>query len=842
MERWPGARRGVGDRTRSGHRRDHHAGAFLEPLEQRTLLAGVTIVTHGNAGFFGDPAFPVWVDQVRDDLALRISQDLAGSSGLSRTAVRTGWMRVTDESSGLSFSASVPARSSLQNNGEILISLDWAEAAEILFGTSTDDIGAFVAERLLAPEFSWLLSLPMHFIGHSRGASLIASIADHLGRAGVWVDHLTFLDAHPVATLSDYRDGETVNTPDNVVFADSYFRKDGFWGELFDVDGHAAGGSYAVELVEEQLDESGAELNGFNEEHGDTHLWYRGTVAPHADRIVHGDNKDGPEGVRWATLSQSMRSDWYHDPAMQNGQSTGFHYSRSGVGFTQRPLSGIHDGLMFQGGIGGGFRDAVAAGSGVWPNVLDLDVRGSASVEAGGTLAFEYQFDYARDNGTVELYLDTDLNPFNGRGERLWTRAHPGTGGQAVRTFASTTIPGGKNAGTYYLLARATDGSRDRFLYAHGAVTVRGGGGAEWRAAGGALISGAATADGWMVVTTVNSEGDPLVFADSAGGGWSARNLRDLLGGPAVTGNIESWTDPGDGLTYAAATTGAGLMLYRRGPDGGWTSRNLNNDLPGAGRIVGDITVFIGRDGRVYIGGLDSRGDMILFEGAGGSNWTADNLAESDLAAQGQSMPGFAGPIISYVTAWNGLNMAGLDANGDIQALWWAPGREHWSAANLSAITGAPRLNSGLTAYVTDWGGINIIGLDNSGSVMGTWWVPAFKGQWKVSNLTAIIGGPKLSGNSVTSFVSPWGALNIAGLDSSGRLRVYWWTASSNWQVADITGDATRDQYPAGPVRGLALKQPARLNVLSSAENGDVLRFWWQEQGRWRVQNLSESV
>lgn len=1093
---------------------------------------------------------------------------------------------------------------------------------------------AFVAEQLLTPDFAWLLELPMHFIGHSRGASLIASLADHLGRTGVWVDQLTFLDTHPLSR--DYDDGNTVNTPDNVVFADTYYRQGGFLNdEPLDVDGYAAGGSFAVELDEETLDESYDQPpNGYYLEHRDVHLWYRGTVTPLAT-IRHGD-LSGTEGSKWAMLTNSMRSDWYQ-PSMQNGQSTGFYYSRSGIGFAQRPLSGIHDGMTFQEGDGEGVRDPVSVGSRVWPNVLDVDVRGSRSVAIGGSLSFEYQYTDADSTVTVELYLDTDLNPFNGRGDRIWTRADAASDNQIGRILDSAAMPYDVAVGTFYLLARATDGARARFMYAPGVVTIRddsGGGDSStgewremaklltadralgndefggsvslrgdtaligaryddengrksgsayifrrneglwrqeakllpedgsmldefggsvslsddtaliggagrglgsvyvfrrnndgvweqeakllpddgpvfngfgrsvslsgdtaligaytdndcgydsgaayiftrldgvwtqrvkllasdgaawdnfgysvslsgdtamigaradqndnawagsayvftrsgdiwtqqakllptdgatrdyfgsclslsgdtaiigtdrkdsrysdsayvfariggvwtqqakllptdgsirdhdvlsvsvsgdtaligastewdngvryglaymfshsggvwtqqatllphdggareffgndqfgssvslwgetaligrhydhdddgyragsayvfaigtdtetdlWRATDGTLVSGSMTTDGWILVTTVNSNGDPIVFEQRTAEDWVAHNLRDLVGSSVVTGNIETWTDPLNGLTYAAATTAQGLVLYRRAADGSWSYRTLNNDLPGAGVIVGDITVFIGKDDHVYIAGLDSQGDLILFEGVSGADWIAENLAEGDLASQSQSMPVFAGPIISYVTEWNGLNIAGLDANGDIRALWWAPGRQFWSAANLSDITGAPRLTSGLTAYVTDWGGINIIGLDSSGSVLGTWWVPAFKGNWRVSDLTAIIGGPRLIGTSVTSFVSPWGALNIAGLDSNGRLRVYWWTPSTEWQIADITGNATSDEYPVGPVRGLALRDPARLNVFSSAENGDVLRFWWQVGTQWQVQNLSAS-
>ena len=99
-------------------------------------------------------------------------------------------------------------------------------------------------------------------------------------------------------------------------------------------------------------------------------------------------------------------------------------------------------------------------------------------------------------------------------------------------------------------------------------------------------------------------------------------------------------------------------------------------------------------------------------------------------------MPALVGPIISYVTDWNGLNIAGLDASGNIQSIWWAPGMDLWRTDNLSAITGASPIAGGLTCYLTSWGGINLAGVDASGDVTVSWWVPSFGGNWVSTNLT----------------------------------------------------------------------------------------------------------
>ena len=97
-----------------------------------------------------------------------------------------------------------PNRFTQSYNGQSIIELDWSlvqkSSLNQPLGDSTTQVAAAVADYLLATRIAgktWL-DVPLHLIGHSRGASLVAALAKDLGEAGVWVDKVTYLDPYPI--------------------------------------------------------------------------------------------------------------------------------------------------------------------------------------------------------------------------------------------------------------------------------------------------------------------------------------------------------------------------------------------------------------------------------------------------------------------------------------------------------------------------------------------------------------------------------------------------------------------------------------------------------------------
>ncbi len=372
-------------------------------------------------------------------------------------------------------------------------------------------------------------------------------------------------------------------------------------------------------------------------------------------------------------------------------------------------------------------------------------------------------------------------------------------------------------------------------------------------AANGAVVSGVQGADGRYYVGARNSDNRPLVYRqiDPGSQAWEARDLQAATGSPSLVGDVSFFVDGKDGLLYAAAVSVDGLLLFVL-RNGAWSFRNLSTEMGLADDLTGQLTAFVDTTGVAHVAVISAAGHLLLFVQTGAVNpdggfvWSLANLSTDHLAAQGMSTPAFVGRITSYVTSWNARNIVGVDASGRLHTVWIADaeGFTLWRTDDLSAITGAPTITGGLTIYLTSWDGINIAGTDESGSVLVTWWVPQFEGNWEVSDLTALFSGPQLAVGSLTSYVTPWGGLNVAGVGPDGDLVIYWWVPQfeGEWVVSSfdevLPGGSPRPD--GGGLSGYA-GADGRLNVFGRNTNREVIRYHWDPgTDVWTPENLTE--
>ena len=359
----------------------------------------------------------------------------------------------------------------------------------------------------------------------------------------------------------------------------------------------------------------------------------------------------------------------------------------------------------------------------------------------------------------------------------------------------------------------------------------------------------------------ITSEGRPLVYEQRDDGEWYLVDLIDETGSdldPEEVNSIETTTDPVFGKFRAFVNAESGLYMFTRNAGGFWTVENLTDTVTGATPIASKITLFnsLETDDAIesltHIGGYDETGDLVIYRQTTeteGVEWEFENIATTQLEPNGLTMPALVTDPISYVTSWGGLNIAALDASGAIHSVWWAPGVPNWYTNNLSEITGAAPIAGGLSVYLTSWQGINIAGLDEAGSVLVTWWVPSFGGEWENADLTELAGGPTFTNNTLTAFTASWDGLNLAGIDESGEIVILWWAPAnvmpgdSGWRTAPMTEDLPPDDpRPSASLRAFVTDED-QYNVFGASADDELVRLSWSPaEPTWVIENLTEAA
>ncbi|MBC7773524.1 MAG: PPC domain-containing protein, partial [Pyrinomonadaceae bacterium] len=502
--------------------------------------------------------------------------------------------------------------------------------------------------------------------------------------------------------------------------------------------------------------------------------------------------------------------------------------------------------------LGQGIDAAIGRDGALIQDASDVDIYRFVPTTTG---RYQFRTDASSLSDAETRAADTFLRIFDAAGTELAFNddGYIGTTGSFIRL----TLTAGQ---TYYIGVSGASATPRTYNPLTGAGAVSGSTGAyilsgaiatELRStptlAIGGSVAGSAANQFTHTFTVLNTLGSPVLFQQLPGASWRAVDLGASTGSPTITSNVVTWVDIKDGRTYVAANSVAGLLLFTN-TAGQWTLRNLSTEIAGSGVISTEISTFTETSGIVNLTGLNAQGHLLLFKqtGAGGEGayvWSFANITTRDLNPQGQVMPPFIGNrVTAYVTSWNGLNIAGLTAAGEIHTVWWAPGLQFWQTTNLSAVTGAGQLSGGLTVYLTPWGGINLAGINNEGKVSVTWWVPGFAGEWRNNNLTNETGGPTLDPGSITSYITAWGALNIAGLDGQGKVVIYWWVPGFQlWSITSISEQVPGSKLPVGRLTGVSGSGfDGTLNILGTASDGDVVRYWWRPGGVWQQDDLSQ--
>ncbi len=456
---------------------------FLAAVFSQPARAGVTIITHG----FDSNATNDWIVPMAGYVPPYFTNRNPGfGTNFTIYTIALG----TGGSYRVSRAGNAPSNNPA---GEIIVQLDWSALSGSptdLFNPGNNDTSTTIVAATTAGILSQtntiadlnghaLAEFPLHLIGHSRGGSLMNELSRDLGTNGIWVDHLTTLDPHPVNNDGFNEPGFFPTDATAKVTYSTVLYRDNYWqniGTGFDFDGEPATGAY-----NRQLTSLGGGYNGQSGElapnHSNVHLWYFGTMDTNtpASYNIGGDT---------ATIDATARGAWWL-PYENSGVIAGFLYSLIGGAnrlSTDRPLglasgSAIVDGFNQWWDLGAGVssnRTALTTNSGAWPNIIRFNITGANVVTSGQSVSvgFYYQYGGPSTNLTAQFYFGGDFNALNTN--RILTTQMPlsVSGVNSVYFIAAGVFTTGVPVGTYSVCAKISDGTRSRYLYAPQLVQV----------------------------------------------------------------------------------------------------------------------------------------------------------------------------------------------------------------------------------------------------------------------------------------------------------------------------------------------------------------------------------
>jgi len=442
----------------------------FEVLEDRCLLTGVTLITHGYESVFS--TYPGWVDSMAAQVADRIAAVNHGAaSQVAEFKMTIGYTLGGRAVTGWDFDEKNfkpdpdrcydPKSFDLKNSlgGEAIICLDWSALASFP-AENASTVAQLVADYLSSPDLGTLglelLGSPIHLIGHDSGGVVVSDLAKDLGQQGLWVDQVTTLDANPPSSILAWS---------NVAFWDNY------WQSRYKPSGAAIPGTssnHGAQSGDGMVFPAEGYTSPIEGGHSNIHLWYQGTIDTTHDWITDGTG-DATVGFYAAGASD----DHWYGGANPPRTTSGYAFSR--IARSVQPIERASEGVSTS--LDGHGPSAVvpsSPGPTPWPNIITL---ATASQDVHVAVNGQFHVSYWRENDCssahTQFFLDPDQNAFNGNeiligdGSESQTARSPASRECDLNIHNTSVVAGRK----YYLYAVIDDG-RMRYCYASGTVTI----------------------------------------------------------------------------------------------------------------------------------------------------------------------------------------------------------------------------------------------------------------------------------------------------------------------------------------------------------------------------------
>ncbi len=408
---------------------------------------GLTIITHGYQSGTDEGG---WVNEMARAIASKFG-------GITKIPIYT--MKIYEDfTASMTPDEDVPPGLDFRTAGGAIIKVDWSDldGGEPLGCIDWIPTGKVADAIFKNISDSWY-RVPIHLIGHSRGASVNTRLAYDLGSKGIWVDHFTSLDPQPITSCGD----APIKIYKNILFADNNYRDDGVLPR-----GESVAGTYQRSLNGivtgdgEYCNVTAAPELPNGSAHSQVHTYYHGTISH--------KNDDGKIWYDDCVEHIQVQPKWY--TPFNDERHTGYYFSRiemsdrySDTGqFSIFPKDGLHYKLSGSDNN----RVPLKLLSIAWPNVTFKPFANQCDYEVrvGEKVVFTYYYqDADNSNLDIRFNLDNDTNPFNNSDNKYYYEI----GRPKLKTKRSDTIsdetkfdkwvPTSADIGTHYVQIKATD-------------------------------------------------------------------------------------------------------------------------------------------------------------------------------------------------------------------------------------------------------------------------------------------------------------------------------------------------------------------------------------------------
>jgi hypothetical protein len=251
---------------------------------------------------------------------------------------------------------------------------------------------------------------------------------------------------------------------------------------------------------------------------------------------------------------------------------------------------------------------------------------------------------------------------------------------------------------------------------------------------------------------------------------------------------------------------------------------------PGSG-----LTSWMQSDGPHFVY-IDANGNLnqIWYTISSGA-WNSQNLTGMTKSP--------AASVGSALTSWvqsDGPHLVYVDANNHLNQLWYTTSANTWRTQNLSSFTGASPANpqGELTSWVQS-DGPHFVYVDGNNQLDQIWYTTSAN-TWSKQNLTSLAGIPAATpGSSLASWVEADGP-HLIYIDQNQNLNHVWYTVSTNtWNNQDLS-NVTGAPLANLQSRLTAWAQSDGTHVVYTDQNNQLDQLWHATGSTiWNAQNLS---